>query len=111
MHELHLAEDILRKIKEKARQEEKGSLRYVKVAIGQSRFTHMEELKELLADISKDTVADGATIEFEVIPLRAACADCRREFDPEQMRLDCPGCGSTNIRVASGNELFIKEIK
>lgn len=105
MHELHLAEDILRKIKEKAEAEEKVSL--IKIALGQSRFTHLEELRELLAQISKDTVADGARIEFEIIPVKTACADCKTEFSPKTLRLDCEKCGSTHIQVVSGNELNV----
>jgi len=118
MHELHLAEDILRKIQEAAKGEGQGSrvkgqedkLKAVKIALGQSRFTHLEELRELLTAISKDTVAEGAKIEFEIIPVKTVCAKCGQEFNPEKMRLDCPHCGSTDIQMASGNELIVKEI-
>jgi len=111
MHELHLAEDILRKIKEKAKEEAKEKVAHIKVAIGQSRFTHLDELKELLHAISKDTVADGARIDFDIIPLKSICADCKNDFDPKTMRLDCPACGSTNIQVSSGKELRIEELQ
>ena len=103
MHELHLAEDILRKIKEKA---EGKKVAYAKIALGQSRFTHMEELLELFADIS-----GGIKLEVEVIPVKTACADCQTEFNPKTMRLDCEKCGSTNIQMVSGNELIVKELK
>lgn len=112
MHELHLAEDILLKIKAEA--EAKGirpKVSYVKVGLGQSRFTHIEELKELLSMISKDTLAEGAKIEFEIIPIKTICADCKNEFNPDTLRLDCAHCGSTNIQAVSGNELLIKELK
>lgn len=111
MHELHLAEDILRKIKEKASQEGKETLSFVKVGIGQSRFTHIEELKELLHAISKETVAAGAKIEFAVIPLKSICADCKKDFNPKELRLDCPNCGSTNIKLTTGHELVIEEAR
>jgi hydrogenase nickel incorporation protein HypA/HybF len=111
MHELHLAEDILRKIEAKAREEDKEKVSLIKIALGKARFTHLEELKELLAQISKDTVAEGARIEFEIIPVKTACADCKAEFSPKTVRLDCEKCGSTNIQITSGNELIVKELK
>ena len=110
MHELHLAEDILRKINERAAEENKTQLTFVKVAIGQSRFTHMDELKELLSAVAKGTAADGAKIEFEVVPIKTICAACQKDFNPKEMRIDCPNCGSTNIKITTGNELAIKEL-
>lgn len=121
MHEMALARDILRKIEEAAQSRVAGPacrqaghesrVKYVKVQLGESRFTHMEELKELLTDISKGTVAEGAKIEFEVSKVRSACADCGTEFKPgEKMSLKCGKCGSGNIQLTSGNELVVKEI-
>jgi len=115
MHEMALARDILRKIEEAEdmRVEGRGAkLTYVKILLGESRFTHMAELKELLAEISKGTFAEGAKIELETSPVRSACADCGTEFKPGQkMSLTCAKCGSGNIQLTSGNELVIKEIR
>ena len=103
MHELHLAHDILRKIQEEARTKElRTKISYAKIQLGQARFTHLEELLELFADIS-----GGIKLEIEVIPLKTACSDCKTEFSPKTLRLDCEKCGSTNIQVVSGNELNV----
>jgi hydrogenase nickel incorporation protein HypA/HybF len=115
MHEMALARDVLRKIEEAAGARGQGlgiKIKYIKVQLGESRFTHMEELKELLTDISKGTVAEGAKVEFEISPVKSACADCGTEFKPgKKLRLNCEKCGSSNIQLTSGNELVIKEIK
>jgi hydrogenase nickel incorporation protein HypA/HybF len=111
MHELHLAEDVVRKIQEKAKAEGLEKVSSAKIGLGQSRFTHLEELQELIAAVAKDTAAAGAKVEIEIIPVKTACAKCGKEFNPEKMRLDCPHCGSTDIRMASGNELIVKEIR
>jgi hydrogenase nickel insertion protein HypA len=103
MHELHLAQDILAKIcKAKS-----GKVAHVIIGLGQARFTHLQELKELLADISKGTGAEGAKIDFKIIPIKAACAACKKEFIPENLRLNCAHCGSTDIQMVSGNELNV----
>jgi hydrogenase nickel insertion protein HypA len=109
MHELHLAEDILRKIIEKAGGGKK--VKEVRIALGQSRFTHLEELKEILADIAKGTVAAGAKFEFEIVPVKAACGACGAEFTAEKLRLDCEKCGSTDIQLTSGNQLEVIDVK
>ena len=107
MHELALAEDILQKIKEKA----KSKVSYAKVAIGQTRISHPAELEELFAMIAKGTLAEGAKLDIEIIPMRSVCGDCKTEFIPKTMRLDCASCGSTNIQLVSGNELIVRDLK
>lgn len=102
MHELHLAQDILLKIQDKAR----GQVTYAKIALGATRFTHLQELLELFADIS-----GGIKLEIEVLPVKTVCGACKKEFNPDKMRLDCPHCGSTDIQMTAGNELIVKEIK
>jgi hydrogenase nickel incorporation protein HypA/HybF len=112
MHEMALARDILRKIEEEGHRVVGARVKYVKVQLGESRFTHMEELKELLTDISKGTIAEGAQVEIEVSKVKSACADCGAEFKPgKKMSLNCEKCGSGNIQLTSGNELVIKEIR
>jgi hydrogenase nickel incorporation protein HypA/HybF len=105
MHELHLAEDILRKIMEKAEELDKKDITGAKLGLGASRFTHLEELLELFNDIS-----GGIKLELDVIPVKTACAKCQAEFNPKIMRLDCEKCGSTDIQMVSGNELIVKQI-
>jgi len=105
MHEMHLAQDILLKIQAHAKAEAKDKVSYAKIALGASRFTHMQELLELFADIS-----GGIKLEIEVLPVKTACADCKTEFNPKVPRLTCEQCGSSNIQLVSGNELIIKEL-
>jgi hydrogenase nickel incorporation protein HypA/HybF len=111
MHELHLAEDILGKIKLEAAKKGLSNVSLVKLKLGASLVSDLAELKELVAKISKGTVADGFKLKIELSPVKAACAGCGKEFDPKEMRLDCPKCGSTDIRITSGKELTIEEIR
>ena len=109
MHELHLAQDILRKIQGEAGARGQGPgtrVTYAKIQLGESRFTHMAELLELFTDIS-----GGIKLEIEVLPVKTVCGKCQHEFSPKTMRLDCENCGSTDIQMASGNELVVKEIR
>ena len=117
MHELHLAEDILRKIQQCHAAPDAASRagmdsrfrgndkRTIKVRLGENRFTHLEELKELLAQISKGTEIEGVQIDFEIVPLKAVCKKCGTEFAAQQ--LSCKKCGASDIGIVSGDELEI----
>jgi hydrogenase nickel incorporation protein HypA/HybF len=111
MHELALAEDILRKIKEEAAKQGSTRVSSVKILLGASLVSDLPELKEILANISKGTVAEGMKLNIKLSPVKAACRKCGSEFDPKEMRLDCPKCGSTDIGLTSGKELIIEEMR
>ena len=97
MHELGLAKDILAKIDNK-------KVKVVKVKVGETRVHDPEELKEIFKDIS-----GGIELELEIVPVKAVCANCKKEFDGKELRLDCPHCKSTNINITSGQELEVSK--
>lgn len=110
MHELGLAEDISRKILAEAKAKGLSKISYAKVKVGETLVTDQPELIELFAMVSKGTPAEGAKLEIVLSPLKAACGNCKKEFNPKDIRFDCPGCGSGSIKITSGNELVIEEL-
>ncbi len=110
MHELGLASDILRKIQEEAAKRGLQKVSWVKVGLGLSLVSDIKELEHILTDISKGTVAEGMEFQIDLIPVKAACGNCGADFAPKELRIDCPNCGSTDIRLSSGTELTIEEI-
>jgi hydrogenase nickel incorporation protein HypA/HybF len=111
MHELGLAEDILRKIKEEAKSKNLSKISYAKIRIGETLVTDRPELEQLFSMISTGTPAEGAKLDIVISPLKAVCGSCKKEFNPQVIRFDCPNCGSGSIKITSGKELLIEELK
>jgi hydrogenase nickel incorporation protein HypA/HybF len=111
MHELGLAQDVLEKVKAEAKAKGIPKVTYAKLKIGESRITDPPEFKEIFSTISAGSVADGMRLELEILPLKAVCSDCKKEFKSKTLRLDCPHCGSTNIQISSGKQLLIEDLK
>lgn len=111
MHELGLAEDVLAKIREEARKRSLTKVNFAKVQIGETLITDPPEFRELFNTIAAGSVAEGVDLETEITPLRAECAECKSAFVPEKLRFDCPQCGSTDIRVISGREIKIIDLR
>lgn len=111
MHELGLAEDVLTKIKEAARKKGLAKVNFAKVQIGETLITDPPEFRELFNTIASGSIAEGVDLEVEIVSLRAECAECKRAFVPEKLRFDCPQCGSTDIRVVSGREINIIDLR
>jgi hydrogenase nickel incorporation protein HypA/HybF len=111
MHELGLAEDIVRKIKEEAKKNGLSKVAYAKIRVGETLVTDQPELIELFSMISTGTPAEGAKLDIVLSPLKAVCGSCKKEFNPKVIRFDCPNCESGSIKITSGNELVIEELK
>jgi hydrogenase nickel incorporation protein HypA/HybF len=111
MHELHLAEDVLKSIKEEAGKKGLTKISYAKIHVGETLITDPPEFKELLMKISAGTVADSMRFDLEITPVKASCSDCGEEFRGDTLRFDCPGCGSARIGIVSGKEILIEALR
>ncbi len=61
--------------------------------------------------MSKNTVAEGATLEFEELPIRLRCRTCANVFEPASREWTCPKCASSEMDIEGGRELYIKEME
>ena len=64
--------------------------------------------------LSKGTLAEGAKLHFEILPVEMTCQDCSQEMDLDEWTEDAPHtimqkafvrgctCGSKNLRVTGG---------
>jgi hydrogenase nickel incorporation protein HypA/HybF len=56
------------------------------------------------------TVAAGAELGIERVPLRIACRACGGESELEDFPLACPACGGTDVAVLAGEELVVESM-
>ncbi|MDY6794356.1 MAG: hydrogenase maturation nickel metallochaperone HypA [Actinomycetota bacterium] len=61
--------------------------------------------------VTKDTIAEGAELNFEKIPVRAYCPKCDREFEVEEYDLSCHECGDSETELISGREFSVESIE
>ena len=60
--------------------------------------------------ISKDTIAQGATLHFERLPAMLRCHACGCEFRLNEY-FACPGCNSQQVSVSGGDEFYLYSIE
>jgi hydrogenase nickel incorporation protein HypA/HybF len=82
--------------------------------VGRMSFVVPESVQFYFEYLSRGTVAEGATLHFETVPLEMTCGDCGRQADlsdwadeppravmVEALARGCE-CGSKNLRVTGG---------
>jgi Zn finger protein HypA/HybF involved in hydrogenase expression len=50
-------------------------------------------------------------VSIEIIPVKMKCIDCGNDFQVIDNRFECAVCGSTELRIIQGKELFVKSIE
>lgn len=81
---------------------------------GRMSFIVPESVKFYFEYLSRGTVAEGATLHFEAVPLEMTCLDCGRQADLSEWADDLPRaimvealargcqCGSNKLHVTGG---------
>ena len=61
--------------------------------------------------VTKDTIAQGAELNFIKVPVVAYCRGCEEEFAVAEFDLTCPKCGEADTELVSGREFMVESIE
>lgn len=118
MHELSMADAIIKTVIEAAEKNEAIEVLEVTIEIGQITMLNPEQLKFMLQVLSEDTILNGAKFNMEVIPIEIECLSCgfkgradSEELDHYLTIVNCPECKERNLNIISGRECNVKNIK
>lgn len=111
MHELRIAEDLAAMVAGYAA--EAGLKNVVKVNISFGEYIQIvpELFEAAFSEASRDTVAEGAELDIEIIPAEMRCLGCGSAYKPAGDLCACSVCGSEEIDLIHGKELFVKSIE
>lgn len=109
MHEVSLMMSILDIALETADKENAKSIKKISLRVGAKSGVVVDSLEFAFDMVTKNTIAENATLEIESIPLRGECVVCGHRFDSDEY-LVCSKCGNF-AKAISGQELNIKSIE
>ena len=52
-----------------------------------------------------------AALVVDMVPISGRCRACGERFSIENYEFACPHCASTDIEMASGQELYFKQVE
>lgn len=111
MHELGIAQNILRIVLAQAAKNNVKQVMKVRIKAGELRGIVPHFLSFHFDFVTKDTIAEGASLHVETVPVRGKCGDCQAEFPVENYQFVCPDCGGKDIDTVTGMELMVQEIE
>ncbi len=111
MHEMSIAQSLIEILREEMGKHGAKVVRSVHLQIGQLSAIVPESLTFCFQVMAEGTEMEGARLVMDIIPLRGYCLECRREFEIEDYRFECPLCGSTKIETIAGQDLAVVDME
>lgn len=111
MHELSIAQSVVRIVEEEMRKNNANILKTVHLNVGKMSAIVPDSLSFCFEIITRGTSLEGAQLIIDTIPLRIYCRNCSKENEIKEYAFSCPGCGNTDIKVITGMDLSVVEIE
>jgi len=114
MHELPVTESILNIALKHAHANKVHKVLSISLRVGEMSDLEDEWIQRYFDYLSKDTVAEGAKLKIERVPVTLKCDQCQNIYAiriREQKDPVCPTCGNTKGTLVSGREYYIKDME
>ena len=111
MHEMAVTQSILDIALNHAARHDAARVTSLNLVIGQLSSIVDDSVQFYWNIISKDTLCEGAILNFERIPAQMNCQECGHIYSLSQGLEACPHCGSFHVRVITGDEFRLESIE
>ena len=114
MHELSVMESILNIVVKHALKNDVKKVLGISLRVGEMTDLVDEWMQRYFDYLSKETIAAGAVLKIERIPVIFQCESCGMDFPVDMKEIwdtACTACQGNKVRLKSGREFFIKNIE
>jgi hydrogenase nickel incorporation protein HypA/HybF len=111
MHELSVTESLLKLTLRHAEQANATRVTGLNIVVGRLASIVDDSVQFYWDIISKDTLAEGARLNFRRIPIELECLNCGQRYNPGEEDFACPQCKSERIKILAGEEFYLDSIE
>ena len=110
MHEISLLENILEILESNAKSQGFIKVKRVCLEIGRLSCVEQEALRFGFDVVMKNTLAEDAELEIELIQGQGICQHCKQSLSLETLHDPCSFCGNPYVTITHGDEMKIKDL-
>jgi len=111
MHEYSVVQALLEQIEDVAKQNDATTVTKIVVKIGVMSGIEAHLLEIAFNTFKEKTICDGAEFVINIQPIKIRCNSCSKESELEQVDYCCPFCGSTDVDVIDGEDMFLMSLE
>lgn len=107
---MSIVEGILEAVIPEVEKHDVSRVTEIRLKIGELSGIVPACIEEYFGIASRGTIAEGAAIRIEKVPVRIRCGDCGYDGEISARRFRCPECNGTAFKVVSGNEYYVDSV-
>jgi len=111
MHEFSVIENIFTLLDKVAKENRLTKITKVALKVGRLRQLQEETLCFAFETIAKDSLAEGASLIVDYVPVEIRCAACGEESLLEKESYVCPRCHAVSVQVVRGQDLVLEHVE
>ena len=111
MHEMSLCEGLLQVLETEAQKQGFQRVKQIWLEVGELAGVEIDALRFSFDVVIRGSLAEQARLNIERLPGKAWCMHCSTTVTVRQRFDACPGCGSYQLQVTSGDQMKIKELE
>ena len=114
MHELPVMKSVLDVCLKHAETNNVKKIVTIELKVGELSDLEPEWMQNYFSFVSKDTIAEGATLKIERTPLIMQCEACSESFHvniKEMKEIECPQCKGKKVKYVSGREYRVENME
>ncbi|HNX24219.1 MAG TPA: hydrogenase maturation nickel metallochaperone HypA [Spirochaetota bacterium] len=110
MHELSLAMSVREIVEDAAEKNGSKKVNEVNIIVGEFSSVSADALEFAMEVAKKGSVFENAKINIKSAKTILACSQCNGETVMEDYIFKCSTCGSTSVRIVSGDRMYVDSI-
>lgn len=111
MHEIGIMQQTLDIAIAQAKEKNSQQISSIEMNIGKLSGVFPQALEFAFALITKDTIAENATLKINPIPVSCYCNHCQTKFHPQEWLFECPQCHQFSNKILQGKEIELISVE
>lgn len=111
MHEYSIVQALLEQVESLAVEHRAQKVTKVFVKIGVMSGVEPHLLEIAFETFKEKSICDGAEFVMTIQPLTVVCRECHARSELEARHYRCPVCGSSDVEVVDGEEMFLMSLE
>ena len=113
MHELAICQALIAQVEAVANglEDSRNKVMRIVVKIGPLSGAELPLIERAYPMAAVGTVAEGAVLDLEAMPIKISCKRCGAETEARANRLLCAACGDYHTALISGDELLLARVE
>ena len=111
MHEMAIVQSILNIAVKAGTDAGAARIKTIRIKMGEYSDVVPVILNEYFAVASTGTIAQGARLELNRVPVTMRCRDCGWQGHVDKLHIRCGDCGGTSLTMLSGREFYVESLE